>query len=221
MVVKAAIGQCWRWVGARLEPRPVQPSGRTADPNSMDGADMWAKTWAQLMAQTEAQDTWELAPQENRASGPLHSSAFQYRLRGLSRCGWGPPVASQELGWGVKLPRHQPVLDVAWALGGRSGRVSAWPCHPTGGWAGRELPVPSGQWGSWGSCVSVTCSAGEPSPCLLGTSRPVRGPAQGRLAGGGMAARLWQTLFTTASPRFHGSANSWRRVGLCPALQRA
>lgn len=62
--------------------------------------------------------------------------------------------------------------------------MSAWPWHPTGGWGGRELLVPSGQWGCWGSCVSVTCIAGELSPCLLGTSRPVWGPSPG--AAGGM-----------------------------------
>lgn len=63
--------------------------------------------------------------------------------------------------------------------------------------------------------------AGELSPCLLGTSRPVGGPAQERLLGAGMAAGLWQTLFTTAAPHFHGSTGSWSRVGLCLALQRA
>uniref|UniRef100_A0A8C6DFX1 3CxxC-type domain-containing protein n=1 Tax=Moschus moschiferus TaxID=68415 RepID=A0A8C6DFX1_MOSMO len=60
----------------------------------MDGADVWAKTLAQLMAQTKPQDTWELVPQENLASGHLDSSGFQYQLRGLSRlqcgrCQWG------------------------------------------------------------------------------------------------------------------------------------
>lgn len=89
MVVKVAIGQCWRQVGARPEPKPAQPSDHTADPNSMDGADVWAKTLAQLMAQAKPQDSWELVPQENLASGHLDSSGFQYRLRGLSRCSWG------------------------------------------------------------------------------------------------------------------------------------
>lgn len=117
MVVKAAIGQCWRRVGARLEPKPVQPSDRTADPNSMDGADVWAKTLVQLMAQTKPKDIWELVPQENLASGHLDSSGFQYRLRGLSRCGWGASCGVPGGGvGGASLPRHQPVLDVAWAL---------------------------------------------------------------------------------------------------------
>ncbi|XP_057599841.1 receptor-transporting protein 5 [Hippopotamus amphibius kiboko] len=60
----------------------------------MDGVDVWASTLAQLMAKRKPQDTWELVPEENLASGHLDSSGFQYRLRGLSRlqcgrCQWG------------------------------------------------------------------------------------------------------------------------------------
>ncbi|KAB0395652.1 hypothetical protein E2I00_000526 [Balaenoptera physalus] len=51
----------------------------------MDGVDVWASTLAQLMAKRKPQDTWELVPEENLASGHLDSSGFQYRLRGLSR----------------------------------------------------------------------------------------------------------------------------------------
>lgn len=54
---------------------------------SMDGVDVWATTLAQLMAKRKLQDTWELVPEENLASGHLDSSGFQHRLRGLSRCG--------------------------------------------------------------------------------------------------------------------------------------
>ena len=53
----------------------------------MDGVDVWASTLAQLMAKRKPQDTWELVREENLASGHLDSSGFQYRLRGLSRCG--------------------------------------------------------------------------------------------------------------------------------------
>ena len=84
----------------------------------MDGADVWAKTLAQLMAQTKPQDTWELVPQENLASGHLDSSGFQYRLQGLSRCSGGPL-------WG---PRRQGVGNgVGWQgyLTTSQGRV--WP----------------------------------------------------------------------------------------------
>ncbi|KAF5921545.1 receptor-transporting protein 5 [Diceros bicornis minor] len=60
----------------------------------MDGVDVWASTLAQLMTKRKPQDTWELLPEENLASGHLDSSGFQYRLRGLSRlqcgrCQWG------------------------------------------------------------------------------------------------------------------------------------
>ncbi|KAM7105982.1 LOW QUALITY PROTEIN: receptor-transporting protein 5 [Molossus nigricans] len=56
----------------------------------MDGVDV-ASTLAQLMAR-EPEDTWELVPEEDLASGHLDSCGFQYRLRGLSsachRCQW-------------------------------------------------------------------------------------------------------------------------------------
>ncbi|EPY83361.1 Receptor-transporting protein 5 [Camelus dromedarius] len=60
----------------------------------MDGVDVWASTLAQLMAKRKPQDTWELVPEENLASGHVDSRGFQYRLRGLSRlqcgrCQWG------------------------------------------------------------------------------------------------------------------------------------
>ncbi|XP_010849139.1 PREDICTED: receptor-transporting protein 5 [Bison bison bison] len=92
----------------------------------MDGADVWAKTLVQLMAQTKPKDIWELVPQENLASGHLDSSGFQYRLRGLSSAGelspcllgtsrpvWGPsPGAAasdkQPQATGRGSPRGQP-----------------------------------------------------------------------------------------------------------------
>ncbi|KAF3823962.1 receptor-transporting protein 5 [Mirounga leonina] len=60
----------------------------------MDGVDVWASTLAQLMAKRKPQDTWELVPEENLASGHMEGGGFQYRLRGLSRlqcgrCQWG------------------------------------------------------------------------------------------------------------------------------------
>ncbi|XP_077614702.1 receptor-transporting protein 5 [Crocuta crocuta] len=60
----------------------------------MEGVDVWASTLAQLMAKRKPQDTWELLPEENLASGHMESGGFQYRLRGLSRlqcgrCQWG------------------------------------------------------------------------------------------------------------------------------------
>ncbi|XP_045874055.1 receptor-transporting protein 5 [Meles meles] len=60
----------------------------------MDGVDVWASTLAQLMAKRKPQDTWELVPEENLASGHVEGGGFQYRLRGLSRlqcgrCQWG------------------------------------------------------------------------------------------------------------------------------------
>ncbi|XP_047702555.1 receptor-transporting protein 5 [Prionailurus viverrinus] len=80
---------------ASLEPELVQPADCTAEPGaSMDGVDVWASTLAQLMAKRKPQDTWELLPEENLASGHMESGGFQYRLRGLSRlqcgrCQWG------------------------------------------------------------------------------------------------------------------------------------
>lgn len=65
----------------------AQLSDRTAEPGaSMDGVDVWASTLAQLMAKRKPQDTWELVPEENLASGHVEGGGFQYRLRGLSRC---------------------------------------------------------------------------------------------------------------------------------------
>lgn len=82
---------------------PAQLPDRTAEPSaSMDGADVWASTLAQLMAKRKPQDTWELLPEENLASGHMDSSGFQYRLRGLSRCGCGGPPAGSWEGWGLK-----------------------------------------------------------------------------------------------------------------------
>ena len=81
-----------------LGAEPAQLSDRSAEPSaSMDGVDAWASTLAQLMAKRKPQDTWELVPEENLASGVMESGDFQYRLRGLSRCagvggswgGWG------------------------------------------------------------------------------------------------------------------------------------
>ncbi|XP_029788739.1 receptor-transporting protein 5 [Suricata suricatta] len=75
--------------------QPAQPADCTAEPGaSMDGVDVWASTLAQLMAKRKPQDTWELLPEENLASGHMESGGFQYRLRGLSRlqcgrCQWG------------------------------------------------------------------------------------------------------------------------------------
>uniref|UniRef100_A0A7N5JI86 3CxxC-type domain-containing protein n=2 Tax=Ailuropoda melanoleuca TaxID=9646 RepID=A0A7N5JI86_AILME len=80
---------------ASLEPELTQLSDCTAEPGaSMDGVDVWASTLAQLMAKRKPQDTWELVPEENLASGHMEGGGFQYRLRGLSRlqcgrCQWG------------------------------------------------------------------------------------------------------------------------------------
>lgn len=161
MVVKAAIGQCWRRVGARLEPKPVQPSDRTADPNSMDGADVWAKTLVQLMAQTKPKDIWELVPQENLASGHLDSSGFQYQLRGLSRCGWGAscgvpgggvgggefasPPASAGCGLGLEGGRSSVCLPGLGTqqVGGRAGSSPS--LLGSGGVGGAVCPLPAAQ----------------------------------------------------------------------------
>lgn len=75
---------------ASLEPELTQLSDCTAEPGaSMDGVDVWASTLAQLMAKRKPQDTWELVPEENLASGHMEGGGFQYRLRGLSRCAMG------------------------------------------------------------------------------------------------------------------------------------
>ncbi|KAM8788984.1 LOW QUALITY PROTEIN: receptor-transporting protein 5 [Rhynchonycteris naso] len=60
----------------------------------MDGVDVWASTLAQLMVKRKPEDTWELVPKENQASGHLESSGSQYWLRGVLRrsgglqCSW-------------------------------------------------------------------------------------------------------------------------------------
>ncbi|XP_012517383.1 PREDICTED: receptor-transporting protein 5 [Propithecus coquereli] len=53
----------------------------------MDGAraDVWARTFAQLMAETKPQDVWALLPQDSLVAGRLDSGGLQYRLKGLSR----------------------------------------------------------------------------------------------------------------------------------------
>ncbi|XP_020768869.2 receptor-transporting protein 5 isoform X1 [Odocoileus virginianus] len=83
----------------------------------MDGADVWAKTLAQLMAQTKPQDTWELVPQENLASGHLDSSGFQYRLRGLSRLQCG------RCQWGWASAHVHVLFHLWWDEAGRRGLV--------------------------------------------------------------------------------------------------
>lgn len=75
-------------MGASGSSALAQLSDRTAEPSaSMEGVDVWASTLAQLMAKRKPQDTWELVPEENLASGQMDSGGVQYRLRGLSRCG--------------------------------------------------------------------------------------------------------------------------------------
>ncbi|KAM7245629.1 hypothetical protein CapIbe_001927 [Capra ibex] len=83
----------------------------------MDGADVWAKTLAQLMAQAKPQDSWELVPQENLASGHLDSSGFQYRLRGLSRLQCG------RCQWGWASAHVHVLFHLWWDEAGRHGLV--------------------------------------------------------------------------------------------------
>ncbi|XP_003474402.4 receptor-transporting protein 5 [Cavia porcellus] len=67
----------------------AQPSG------SMDGtgANVWADTFAQLMAERKPQDFWALLPQDSLVTGHVDHSCLQYWLKGLSRlqcnrCPW-------------------------------------------------------------------------------------------------------------------------------------
>ncbi|XP_002686673.3 receptor-transporting protein 5 [Bos taurus] len=83
----------------------------------MDGADVWAKTLVQLMAQTKPKDIWELVPQENLASGHLDSSGFQYRLRGLSRLQCG------RCQWGWASAHVHVLFHLWWDEAGRRGLV--------------------------------------------------------------------------------------------------
>ncbi|KAL2775385.1 receptor-transporting protein 5 [Daubentonia madagascariensis] len=48
-------------------------------------ADVWARTFAQLMAERKPHDVWALLPQESLAAGHLDGAGLQYRLKGLSR----------------------------------------------------------------------------------------------------------------------------------------
>ncbi|ELR52267.1 hypothetical protein M91_12506 [Bos mutus] len=96
----------------------------------MDGADVWAKTLVQLMAQTKPKDIWELVPQENLASGHLDSSGFQYQLRGLSRCGWG---ASCGVPGDVALSPEGP-RQRAWPPGACWGQRMEGVCLGSSGW---------------------------------------------------------------------------------------
>uniref|UniRef100_A0A8C0WEV3 3CxxC-type domain-containing protein n=1 Tax=Castor canadensis TaxID=51338 RepID=A0A8C0WEV3_CASCN len=61
----------------------------------MDGTrvDVWADTFAQLMAERKPQDIWVLHPQESLVAGHLDGGGLQYQLKGLSRfqcsrCPW-------------------------------------------------------------------------------------------------------------------------------------
>jgi hypothetical protein len=55
----------------------------------MDGTrvDVWADTFAQLMAERKPQDIWVLHPQESLVAGHLDGGGLQYQLKGLSRFG--------------------------------------------------------------------------------------------------------------------------------------
>lgn len=138
----------------------------------------------------------------------------------------GAPVGSQEAeggGWGgvARLPHHQPGPGVAWPLR----EAGAGVCLPglgtqqVGGRARSSLSLP-GSGGVGGAvCLLPAVQAAESLPA--GHLQASRGPCPGAVGTGWMAFRLWQTLFTAASPRFLGGADSGSRVGLCPALQMA
>ncbi|XP_007941408.1 receptor-transporting protein 5 [Orycteropus afer afer] len=57
------------------------------------GADVWATTFHQLMAERKPQDTWVLLPEDSLVAGRLDHGCFQYRLKGRARfqcmrCSW-------------------------------------------------------------------------------------------------------------------------------------
>ncbi|XP_015336571.1 receptor-transporting protein 5 isoform X3 [Marmota marmota marmota] len=49
------------------------------------GADVWADTFTQLMAQKKPQDLWVLHPEESLVAGDLEGGGLQFQLKGLSR----------------------------------------------------------------------------------------------------------------------------------------
>lgn len=100
----------------------------------MDGVDVWANTLAQLMAKRKPQDTWELVPEENLASGHLDSRGFQYRLRGLARCAGGGLLQ----GSGREGPPAQPL--------GEDGSLVGLALGPNGWMGGLSAPCPFWEW---------------------------------------------------------------------------
>lgn len=87
LLSRQPIGGC---LGASSGSGQAQPSARTAeDSSSMDGTrvDVWADTFAQLMAERKPQDIWVLHPQESLVAGHLDGGGLQYQLKGLSRFG--------------------------------------------------------------------------------------------------------------------------------------
>lgn len=131
----------------------ARPSARSAERSmAAAGTDVWVSTFAQLMSERKPRDAWVLLPQESLAAGPLDGSSFQYRLKGLSRCGQGRWGAYRGGGGAPRMGGPQ--------VGGSAG---CWGWRPVGwgsrGWA-EPILVLLGQareWDSdsWGICRAV------------------------------------------------------------------
>lgn len=201
---------------ASLEPKLVQPADCTAEPGaSMDGVDVWASTLAQLMAKRKPQDTWELLPEENLASGHMESGGFQYRLRGLSRCAEGGGFLWGAGGRGAGAVEAPPLVGPESRARAGCGR------HPVGreeGHASSLLLAPTGRWAwSASSLLGSGGAGGQPvlsfpvlaSWAVLATPvGALRTRWGGRCWWGDAATHAWEAyLVTAASPGFHGSTD--------------
>uniref|UniRef100_G3UE00 3CxxC-type domain-containing protein n=1 Tax=Loxodonta africana TaxID=9785 RepID=G3UE00_LOXAF len=86
---------------------------------SMDrpGANVWAATFHQMMAERKPRDTWMLLPEDSLVAGRPDHGCFQYRLKGLAglQCGHCP--------WGWGSAHVQVLFHLWWDEESRKGLV--------------------------------------------------------------------------------------------------
>nr|XP_023396078.1 receptor-transporting protein 5 [Loxodonta africana] len=81
------------------------------------GANVWAATFHQMMAERKPRDTWMLLPEDSLVAGRPDHGCFQYRLKGLAglQCGHCP--------WGWGSAHVQVLFHLWWDEESRKGLV--------------------------------------------------------------------------------------------------
>ncbi|XP_049744834.1 receptor-transporting protein 5 [Elephas maximus indicus] len=81
------------------------------------GANVWAATFHQMMAERKPRDTWVLLPEDSLVAGRPDHGCFQYRLKGLAglQCGHCP--------WGWGSAHVQVLFHLWWDEESRKGLV--------------------------------------------------------------------------------------------------